>query len=80
MKIRKQTNGRHAQVYTWYRYVAKRLIHLRPIEQEMEEEMRKGNYWVESEEYGFMYGAEYEKLTGRKPVFDDDLTKQNDCI
>jgi hypothetical protein len=79
MKVRKQTKGRHTQVYTWYRYVAKRLIHLRPIEQEMEEEMRKGNYWVESEEYGFMYGVDYEKLTGRKPVF-DDLTKQNGGI
>lgn len=71
MKVRKQTKGRHRQVYTWYRYVAKRLIHLRPIERELEEEMRKGRYWLESAEYGRMWGADYEKLTGRKPVFKD---------
>ena len=62
MKVRKQTKGRHAQVYTWYRYVAKRLIHLRPIEQEWEEAQRTGDYYVKSEKYGLIYGTEYEKL------------------
>lgn len=32
MKVRKQTKGRHAQVYTWYRYVVRALLRVRPIQ------------------------------------------------
>lgn len=32
MKVRKQTKGRHTQVYAWYRYVVRALLRVRPIQ------------------------------------------------
>ena len=54
MKVRKQTKGRHAQVYIWYSYVAKRLIRLRPVERACYEDALRGDYWIESSELGVM--------------------------
>lgn len=77
MKVRKQTKGRHAQVYIWYSYVAKRLIRLRPVERACYEDALRGDYWIESPELGVMYGADYERLTGKHSSFIEEYENEH---
>lgn len=51
MKVRKQTKGRHAQVYIWYSY-AKQLIRMRPVKRACYEDALRGDIGLKAPKPG----------------------------